>query len=194
MEHRNRYDRVHPRAVQFVRYHARQLARHRAVPGMELEDYEQDLITDLLVRERRFDATRASYPTFADRVIRNRVSTLIKAGLRMRSFEDQGRLGAAAAGPSLETQGDSGAGAVWTEGGASLGLDLERFVGRLPMRLRRCCEWLLAENRREAAAALGLHPSSLYAAAHDLKRHAIEADLHLYLQIGPTPTPPIPAR
>ena len=51
MEHFNRYDGVHPRAVQFVRYHARQLARHGAVPGMELEDYEQDLITDLLARE-----------------------------------------------------------------------------------------------------------------------------------------------
>jgi hypothetical protein len=32
---------------------------------MELEDYEQDLITDLLIRERRFDAARAGYPTRA---------------------------------------------------------------------------------------------------------------------------------
>ena len=34
----------------------------------------------------------------------------------------------------------------------------------------------------------------IYEAAHDLKRHAIEAGLNLYLQTGPTPTPPIPAR
>jgi hypothetical protein len=193
MEHRNRYDRVHPRAVQFVRYHARQLARHRAVPGMELEDYEQDLITDLLVRERRFDATRASYPTFADRVIRNRVSTLIEAGLRMCRIEDQ-RPRAVVAEPSLETQADSSVCACWAEEWCSVCLDLERFVEQLPVRLRRCCEWLLAENRRAAAASLGLHRCSLYEAAHDLKRHAIEAGLHLYLQTGPTPTPPIPAR
>jgi hypothetical protein len=193
MEHSNRYDGVHPRAIQFVRYHARQLARHRAVPGMELEDYEQDLITDLLVRERHFDPARAAYPTFADRVIRHRVSTLIQAGLRMRRIEDQ-VVGAPAAEPGQEVQVNRGAGAPWTEEWCSLCLDLERFVGQLPARLRRCCEWLLAENRRDAAAALGLHHSSLYEAAHDLKRHAIEADLHLYLQIGPTPTPPIPAR
>ena len=104
MEHSNRYDGVHPRAIQFVRYHARQLARHRAVPGMELEDYEQDLITDLIARERRFDPTRAAYPTFADRIIRHRVSTLIQAGLRMRRIEDQGPR-AAAAEPGLETAG-----------------------------------------------------------------------------------------
>ena len=193
MEHRNRYDGVHPRAIQFVRYHARQLARHRAVPGMEFEDYEQDLITDLLVRERSFDATRAAYPTFADRVIRHRVSTLTQAGLRMRRIEDQGPR-AVAAEPSLETQADSSTCACWTEERCSLCLDLERFIGQLPARLRRCCEWLLAENRRAAAAAMGLHRSSLYEAAHDLRRQAIEAGLHLYLQAGPTPTPPIPAR
>ena len=193
MEHRNRYDGVHPRAIQFVCYHARQLARHRAVPGMELEDYEQDLIMDLLVRERRFDATRASYPTFADRVIRHRVATLIQAGLRMRRIENQ-EPRAVATEPHLETQADSCTCAGWTEEWCSLCLDLERFIGQLPARLRRCCEWLLAENRRAAAAALGLHHSSLYEAAHDLKRQAIEAGLHLYLQTGPTPTPPIPAR
>jgi hypothetical protein len=193
MEHRNRYDGVHPRAIQFVRYHARQLARHRAVPGMELEDYEQDLITDLIARDPRFDPTRATYPTFADRVIRHRVSTLIEAALRMRRIENHGPR-AVTSEPNVEIQADSSACACWSEDWCSLCLDLERFVGQLPVRLRRCCEWLLAENRREAAAALGLHHSSLYEAAHDLKRHAIEADLHLYLQIGPTPTPPIPAR
>ena len=110
----------------------------------------------------------------------------------MRRIEDQGSR--TAAGPGLETQVDRDAGTSWTEDWCSLCLDLERFLEQLPARLRRCCAWLLADNRRAAAAALGLHHSSLYEAAHDLKRHAIEAGLHLYLQIGPNPTHPIPAR
>lgn len=191
MEHSNRYEGVHPRAIQFVRYHARQLARRRAVPGMELEDYEQDLITDLLVRERHFDPARATYPTFADRIIHHRVSTLTQAGLRMRRAGDEG-FGATDTEPSLEAQAVSDRSR--TEDGCSLRVDLERFVGALPMRLHRCCRWLLSDNRLAAAAALGLHRSSLYEAAHDLKPHAIEAGLHLYLQTGPTPTPPDPAR
>jgi hypothetical protein len=193
MEHSNRYDGVHPRAVQFVRYHARQLARHRAVPGMELEDYEQDLITDLIARGPRFDPSRATYPTFADRVIRHRVSTLLQAGVRRRRVEDR-QHGGDAARPSLETQVESSASAVWTEDWCSLALDLERFVGQLPVRLRRCCLWLLADNRLAAAAALGLHRSSLYEATYDLRRRAIEAGLNLYLQSGPSPTHPVPAR
>jgi hypothetical protein len=191
MDPSNRYDGVHPRALQFVRYHARQLARRRAVPGMELEDYEQDLITDLLVRERRFDPTRAVYPTFADRIIRHRVSTLTQGGARMRRAGD-GESDATDTEQSLEAQALSD----WTrtEDGCSLRLDLERFVGTLPLRLRRCCHWLVAENRLAAAAALGLHRSSLYEAAHELKQRAIEASLHLYLETSPSPTPPDPAR
>jgi hypothetical protein len=191
MEHSNRYDGVHPRAIQFIRYHARQLARHRAVPGMDLEDYEQDMITDLLVRERRFDPTRAAYPTFADRVIRHRVSTLTQTGSRMRRAGDQ-EFGATATEPSLEAQAVSD----WsrTEDRCSLLLDLERFVGALPMRLHRCCRWLMAENRLAAAAALGLHRSSLYEGAHELRQHAIEASLHLYLEASLNPTLPDPAR
>jgi hypothetical protein len=191
MEPSNRYDGVHPRALQFVRYHARQLARRRAMPGMEVEDYEQDLITDLLFRDPRFDPARAAYATFADRIIRHRVSTLIQTGLRMRRAGDQD-LGATATEPGLEAQSVFD----WsrTEDGCSLRLDLERFVGALPMRLRRCCRWLLAENRLAAAAALGLHRSSLYEAAHELRQHAIEASLHLYLETSLNPTPPDLAR
>jgi hypothetical protein len=190
MEHRNRYDGVHPRAIEFIRHHARQLAQHRVVPGMELEDYEQDLITDLIARDPRFDPTRATYPTFADRVIRHRVSTLIQAGLRMRRIEDRGPR-AVTSEPNVEIQADSSACACWSEDWCSLCLDLERFVAQLPVRLRRCCEWLLAENRLAAAAALGLHRSSLYEAAHDLRGLAIAAGLNLYLQTDPSPTHPV---
>ena len=177
MEHRNRYDGVHPRAIQFVRYHARQLARHRAVPGMELEDYEQDLITDLIAREPRFDPTRATYPTFADRVIRHRVSTLIQAGLRMRRIEDHGPR-AVAAGPSLETQGDSGAAragprtgarSAWTSSASS---DSSRCA--FAVAANGCWPRTGGRPRRHWGCT-----APLYEAAHDLKRHAIEAGLHL---------------
>ena len=62
-----------------------------------------------------------------------------------------------------------------------LRLDLERFIEHLPTRLRRCCEWLIAENRRTAALEASLHHSSLYEAAAELKQRAREAGLDLYL-------------
>ena len=193
MEHSNRYDGLDPCAVKFIRYHARRLARRRTVPDMEVEDYEPDLVADLLARSPRFDPRRATYPTFADRVIRHRIATLIKAGV--------GPARVVEASPLAESvEGEAGTEALWpasmlpAEDRAALRVDLERFVQRLPIRLRRCCAWLATENRRAAAAALGLHRSALYDAARDLKRCATGADLHLYIGSGTSPTHPEPAR
>ena len=80
MKHNNRYDSLDPRAVRFVRHHARRLAQSRVKAAWDVEDYEQDLILDLLIRSRRFDEGRSSYATFADRVVRRRVATLFAEG------------------------------------------------------------------------------------------------------------------
>jgi hypothetical protein len=62
-----------------------------------------------------------------------------------------------------------------------LRLDLERFIEQLPIRLRRCCTWLTNLNRRAAASGMGLHRSSLYESAAELKRRASEVGLDRYL-------------
>lgn len=183
MEQLNRYDGVHPRAVQFVRHHARQLARSAPFPGMDVEDYEQDLLADLIERSKSFDPGRATYPTFADRVIRHRAGRL-KSRAASRSAEaqaipldDENVL-------ELASEDDEA---------APLRLDLERFIQALPVRLRRCCVWLASDNRVEAAATLGLHRSTLYEAARDLRLRAIETGLDLYLGHGVDTTHPRPA-
>jgi hypothetical protein len=181
MEQSNRYDGVHPRAVQFIRYHARQLARLCAVPGMEISDYEQDLVADLLERSDRFDPSQSSYPTFADRLIRKRVASLLESGSRTRCASVGGHDGHAAVEGALETEGLWPTSRLPAHERICLRLDLERFIEQLPMRLRRCCMWLMALNRRAAASGMGLHHSSLYEAAAELKRRAGEVGLDRYL-------------
>jgi hypothetical protein len=181
MERSNRYDGVHPRAVQFIRYHARQLARLCAVPGMEVSDYEQELVVDLLERSDRFDPSRSSYPTFADRLIRKRVASLLERGSRARrpmaaDQDDQAVVDAA-----LETEGLWPTSRLPAHERACLRLDLERFIEQLPIRLRHCCTWLMALNRRAAASGMGLHHSSLYEAAAELKQRAGDVGLDRYL-------------
>ena len=53
MDSRNRYDGLDPQAIRTVRTHARRLARRGAMPGMDTEDYEQELMLDLHRRLRR---------------------------------------------------------------------------------------------------------------------------------------------
>jgi hypothetical protein len=185
MQSANRYDGVHPRAVKFIRFHARQLARQRAVPGLEIEDYEQEFMADLLERSLRFDSSRSSYLTFADRLIRNRVTSLLESGSRMRTTSAGGHDGHAIVDAALETEGLWPTSRLPAHERACLRLDLERFIEQLPNRLRLCCAWLMALNRRAAASGMGLHHSSLYEAAAELKQRAGEADLDSYL-IGST--------
>ena len=71
MERQNRYDGLHPAAVSSIRYHSERLARCNTVPGMDISDYEQHLALQLLLRSERYDQRRASFATFADRVVRS---------------------------------------------------------------------------------------------------------------------------
>ena len=148
---------------------------------MDISDYEQDLVLDLLERSDRFDPSRSSYPTFADRLIRKRVASLLETGSRMRLASACGHDGHAAVDAALETEGLWPTSCLPAHEKICLRLDLERFIEQLPIGLRCCCTWLMASNRRAAASGMGLHRSSLYEAAAELKRRASEVGLDRYL-------------
>ena len=61
---RQRDDSIDRRVMNNIRFNARRLARQQTVPGMAVEDYEQDLVLDLLHRRKAFDPARASFATF----------------------------------------------------------------------------------------------------------------------------------
>lgn len=179
MKQSNRYDSLDPSAVRFVRHHARRLVQSNVKAAWDVEDYEQDLILDLLIRSRRFDESRSSYATFADRVVRRRVATLFAEGASDREWPTTM--------PLDERTGVSDVDALWPVSALPLWerehltIDLGSFLKRLPDRFRDCCDWLSAENRRAFAAALGRHRSSMYDAATELRRRATDVGLHHYL-------------
>ena len=72
MELNNRYGGISPRVIRNIKYQAAKLARSGSLPGMDKEDIEQELMLDLLRRRDRFDPDRASFDTFADRVVTSR--------------------------------------------------------------------------------------------------------------------------
>ena len=70
------------RIMHNIHFQARRMARSRLRAGMEVEDYEQELLVDLLHRRKSFDPARASFGTFADRIVAHRVCTLAQLTLR----------------------------------------------------------------------------------------------------------------
>src|SRR5690242_6348783 len=71
--------------LRHIRATARRLFRSGAVPGMDQEDIQQDLILDLWYRRRAFDPSRASFRTFADRIVAHRVAALTSSTARFQA-------------------------------------------------------------------------------------------------------------
>ena len=172
------------RTLMHIRSTARRIARTGSLPSMDVEDIEQDLILDLWQRRGAFDPCRATFRTFADRIVAHRVATLTRPTTRLRAErelasldapiggDDEGTLADALADPDTATDIDAHDG---------LKLDVRRFVAGLTPAQRRCCDILLAPDVREATARAGLHHSSVYENARRLKKLAEAAGLKDYL-------------
>ena len=201
MENINRYAGLPARTIRRIRYLAKKLTRQNAVPGMEREDYEQDLVLDLLKRIGRHDPTRASLETFAERIIDNRVATLTRPCARLQAERRQVSLDAVLA-PEDDQQSAHHVGdlaespmggveedAADVESRLGLRFDLERFVGNLPPALRMCVDVLRADSISGGAQSAGLHRSTIYERLSRLRAEAAAIGLQEYLGFDPTLRP-----
>jgi hypothetical protein len=191
MERKNRYDGLHPAAVSSLRCHASRLASVNAVPGMDKEDYEQELALHLLKRTKKYDKKRGSLPTFISRVLENRAKSFMtptqaKTVERcMFSFEE----------PASSVEGNevtledlvSTEQSLWPASHFSpsqrmdFQIELNRLVPSLPPGSRRCLQWLTAGGL-QAALRSGVHRSSFYDALERLRAHAHHHGLEEYLR------------
>ncbi len=82
-------------AQSLIRFKARQLTRGLGFSRSDEDDMAQELTAQLLARADLFDPSRASASTFADRVVRSAIATLLRdrrrqkraAGFTARSLE-----------------------------------------------------------------------------------------------------------
>jgi DNA-directed RNA polymerase specialized sigma24 family protein len=193
----------HSRVYRNIMVRAARLARSSAVPGMTAEDIAQDLREHLWRRDGAFDLTRGSYDTFADRVIANRIATLASPTERLRaertwvSFDEptqQKEDGAPL--PLSETLAEADGLNSPASRPADEGFGLVRDVRRLRAALTPACrsvaDTLVDLTPAEAATALGIHRSTIYARLASMRSAAVERGLQVYL--GATPTVPAPGR
>lgn len=196
MDTLNRYAGLPARTIKRIRYLASKLSRQNAVPGMDREDFEQDLVLDLLRRIGRHDPARASLETFAEHVIDNRVATLTRPCARLRAERQQVSIDIAPTGNGDEqTPGELSKESLTTAADAkpsdvedvlSLRIDIDRFIGKLSPALRLCAEIMGNGNVAEGASKAGLHRSTIYERLAQLRVEAAAVGLHEYLRPSPT--------
>ena len=197
MELNNRYGGISPRVIRNIRYQAARLARSGALPGMGKDDIEQELMLDLLRRKDRFDPARASFDTFADRVIQHRVASLTAPTTRLRaeritvSIDVHLSAGANDDGGTIECdipEADGLYAAPCEPADVRIGLarDVGRFLDSLSPVLRRYADILTADNVCAAAREAGLHRSTIYERLGQIRQTAQAWGLHDYLGCIPT--------
>lgn len=197
MDTLNRYAGLPARTIKRIRYLASKLSRQNAVPGMDREDFEQDLVLDLLRRIGRHDPGRASLETFAEHVIDNRVATLTRPCARLRAERELVSIDCPPSssdsdvGPDQQPDdsliiGNGDVDPYDIESGLSLRIDVERFVGKLTPALRLCAEIMANGNVAEGASKAGLHRSTIYERLAHLRAEAAALGLREYLHPAPT--------
>jgi len=173
------------RVINNIRFNARRLGRQHAIPGMQADDYEQDLVADLLHRSRSFDPARSSFMTFADRIVRHRICALLRPSLRLTterqtvSLDGHWEDDAVAMAIELMPDGQSP-----IDDDAAIRIDVQRFVRELPPRLLQCCAIHLGASLSEEASAAGIHRSTVYERTGRLRERAIEFGLDVYFPGG----------
>ena len=184
METSSRDGGIDRRVMNNIRFNARRLARGQTVPGMAVEDYEQDLVLDLLHRRKAFDPGLASFATFADRIVSHRISTLASPTLRLKEERKAVSLDAPAEDEDgseltlLDLLPDE---APPIDESAAIRIDFGRFVAGLPPPLLGCCEVLLADSIAEGARVAGIHRSTVYERTTLLRESALAQGLAVYV-------------
>lgn len=169
MKSTNRYDGIDPYVTSQVRFHARQLIRHPAIQNVDAEDLEQELMLHYLCRRSAFDSTRASWPTFIDRVLTRKCASLVDRACRQKRSADvcvESLDQLLCEDPDVAS--DEAVASV--EGTSDLEVDFGRAVDELSTDLVLFLIDLLGENLAEIARRQGMNRSTAYARIDHLRQ------------------------
>lgn len=164
-----------------ITFQASRLHRRASLPGLSADDIEQELLFDLLRRAPAFDPSKASFPTFADRIVAHRIADLTRPSERLKA--DRATL------PIDEPVDPTGISLIdilpdrapAIDMAVGLRIDLERFTAGLPPHLARCCAAIDMDSVGGAARTEGVHRSTFHDRVRALRTAATTAGLGSYL-------------
>lgn len=184
-----------------IRIRAARLARSGAVPGLDADDIEQELRLDLIRRTSNYDPSKASYDTFADRVVANRIATLASTTKAMHAERtiqsihapvgDENGEGALTLtdvlpeAASLDPIDD-----FLLAHGPGLRSDVGKLLAALCPATRQVAIAISHLSISEAARALGLHRSTIYERLSVIRATALNLGLDEYFNTVPTVAAP----
>jgi hypothetical protein len=158
---------------------SRKLARIKAgqitkkYRSLEVEDVEQKLILEVLLRWPRYDPCRATKSAFVEEIMRSKVCKLLRT--ERRRLVRQRRASAVLAASTREDDPHDSIRSL------SLRIDLPCVVSKLPTNLIEACDRLAHETRSTAADAAGMSRNGLAGAIKRSRSIFRQHSLDFYL-------------
>jgi len=186
---------LHPYAEKLIRIKARQLVGKAGITRTDCEDLAQEMRLDLWRRLPKFDPKRAKFSTFADRVVKHKVASIIEA--RKAGLRDYRRQRCSLNDPLKTPDGkpaergdmlDQDATLLRTGGTnrpaderINLRDDIRTVLAGLPPELRGLCCRLMKGTPTEVQGETGIPRGTLYEPFETLRRRFEKARLKEYL-------------
>ena len=199
IEQKNPRPEITPYAVALIECKAKQLVGKCGFQLCDRDDIEQELYLDLWERLDKFDSEKATYSTFVQRVVENKISNILR-----EHCSDKGLAERTALSLSKPLHIDQASGKEVTLGDCvtneqyddfarnknhsrveelDMTLDMQQVLARLPEYARRPCE-LLMEGRTidETAQLVGMKRITFYRQIIEpLREVLLKANLEIFL-------------
>jgi hypothetical protein len=152
-----------PPIVRLIQCKAAQLVGHHGFLAADRADLQQELCMHLISRQPNYEPFRASAHTFADRVLANKVTDLVRSATAACRDQRRNR--------QLPTRFDAPPSNGLSPARAAVILDVREAVARLPQELRAVATLLMAMSEAEAARRPGYTRQRM----RTLRQHLAEA-------------------
>ena len=169
-------------ATKLIHHKSRQLVGTAGIVPDDLPDIQQDLASDLVKRLARYDPAKAKENTFVCRVVRHKVSRILRHRRTLKRRLNRPFL-------SLQELVDDGDGGVVERSQTvpddgshlrpPLRIEVAEVLARLTPEQRRTCELLGEKSVTDAAQELGVHRCTLHTRILALRQAFVDAGFEI---------------
>tara|TARA_B100001564_G_scaffold334526_1_gene323117 strand:+ start:1103 stop:1684 length:582 start_codon:yes stop_codon:yes gene_type:complete len=170
----NNYKGIDPIIISIVRSKAQELTRHKYFLPSDLEDIEQELMLEMLMKLSTYDSTKSSLWCYAKKIIENKCSSLIRTASRKKrggdkifcslhqpinanGEEDYLIIDTITANSTFYEYAEPG-----TDDQLISEIDIRQAIRKLPPTLGEFCELLQTMNITEIARSKGIPRQAIY--------------------------------
>ncbi len=192
---------IHPHVRRSVQAHARRIFLSRRVPHLSQADIAQELYAAFYERQNKYDSSRASFRTFAERIVKNCAESLVESAQAEKRGRDYDIFHFSdipvenEAGECLDIEDTIGRHRLKNglipsaEDQMTLVVDVHSVVYELPRSLQESCFWLLCSTVCDAARRSGLCAWTIHQRRKTIRQRFVDAGLDAYIAGTPQSSP-----